>query len=231
MTNKEESVGYIYILTNPSFPEYVKIGYAKNVNQRLKQLNRSASVPYAFRAYAVYEVTHKLTDKKLHMLIDTLDPDLRTIETFDGKKRTKEFYEMIKEKAYLILQAIAEISGTEDRLHLVNPTATEIQDEEKAKEAKKESKRAPFRFSLVNIKPGEKVVYIDDPSITPEVVDDRHIEWKGKTTSLSALAQELRSLKGINSPVQGLACFSYNGEIFDDLRTRLEEESRGYVRK
>lgn len=32
--------GVIYILTNPSFPQYVKIGYADNVESRLKQLNR-----------------------------------------------------------------------------------------------------------------------------------------------------------------------------------------------
>lgn len=29
--------GYIYILTNPSFPEYVKIGWATDVDDRLKQ--------------------------------------------------------------------------------------------------------------------------------------------------------------------------------------------------
>ena len=29
-----EIKGVIYILTNPSFPEYVKIGYAKDIEQR-----------------------------------------------------------------------------------------------------------------------------------------------------------------------------------------------------
>ena len=28
-------MGYIYILTNPSFPQYVKIGFATDVKQRL----------------------------------------------------------------------------------------------------------------------------------------------------------------------------------------------------
>lgn len=28
----EEKGNYIYILTNPSFPEYVKIGYADNID-------------------------------------------------------------------------------------------------------------------------------------------------------------------------------------------------------
>ena len=35
------SKGVIYILTNPSFPDYIKIGYAKNLERRLQQLTRS----------------------------------------------------------------------------------------------------------------------------------------------------------------------------------------------
>ena len=30
-----DHIGYIYILTNPSFPQYVKIGYADDVEKRL----------------------------------------------------------------------------------------------------------------------------------------------------------------------------------------------------
>ena len=41
--------GVIYILTNPSFPQYIKIGYADNVESRLKDLNRSECIPFAFR--------------------------------------------------------------------------------------------------------------------------------------------------------------------------------------
>ncbi|MCD7771103.1 MAG: GIY-YIG nuclease family protein [Oscillospiraceae bacterium] len=33
--------GVIYILTNPSFPNYIKIGYATDLEKRLKQLNRT----------------------------------------------------------------------------------------------------------------------------------------------------------------------------------------------
>ena len=79
--------GVIYILTNPSFPDYVKIGYAKDLEKRMNQLNRSEAIPYAFRAYAIYEVNSNLTDLVLHEMIDKLNPDLRSIETFDGKKR------------------------------------------------------------------------------------------------------------------------------------------------
>jgi hypothetical protein len=31
--------GVVYILTNPAFPQYVKIGYAHDLRNRLTQLN------------------------------------------------------------------------------------------------------------------------------------------------------------------------------------------------
>ena len=85
----EKKGGVIYILTNPSFPEYVKIGYADDIKKRLKQLNRSECIPFAFRVYATYEVTSRLSDLKLHSIIDKLNPNLRSIETFDGKQRIR----------------------------------------------------------------------------------------------------------------------------------------------
>lgn len=87
-------MGVIYILTNPSFPEYIKIGYADNLTERLKQLNRSETIPYSFRAYATYEVQNRLTDKEVHNLIDKINPELRSVETFNGKERVKEFFAM-----------------------------------------------------------------------------------------------------------------------------------------
>ena len=92
-------MGYIYILTNPSFPQYVKIGYAADVKQRLDELNRSSAVPFAFRVYATYEVDSALSDKKLHTILDKLNPELRSMEEIDGKKRIREFYAMTPEDA------------------------------------------------------------------------------------------------------------------------------------
>lgn len=120
------SKGVIYILTNPSFPDYVKIGYAKDLEKRMKQLNRSETIPFAFRAYAVYEVESNLTDLVLHDLIDKLNPDLRSIENFDGKERKREFYAMSPEDAYDLLDSIAKISGTEERLKKMAPEGHEI---------------------------------------------------------------------------------------------------------
>ena len=53
----EQNKGYIYILTNPSFPDYVKIGYADDVPSRVKHLNQTECTPYAFRIYATYDAS------------------------------------------------------------------------------------------------------------------------------------------------------------------------------
>ena len=67
--------GVIYILTNPSFPDYVKIGYADDIEKRLQQLNRSECIPFTFRVYATYEVNSRLSDLKIHTIIDNaLEP-------------------------------------------------------------------------------------------------------------------------------------------------------------
>ena len=130
----EDKKGVIYILTNPSFPEYVKIGYADDVNERLDILNSSTAVPFAFRAYATYEVENKLDDKKVHKIIDTINPELRSVEIVNGKVRKREFYHMSKEQAYTLFECIAEISGTKDRLHLIKATENDIEEEKEAEE-------------------------------------------------------------------------------------------------
>lgn len=126
--------GAIYILTNPSFPEYVKIGYAKDVKARVRSLNASSSTPFAFRVYATYDVLDELEDLKLHSIIDNLNPDLRSVDEIDGRKRVREFFAMTKEVAYGIFEAIAEISGTKDRLHLWQASKKEEAEEEIAEE-------------------------------------------------------------------------------------------------
>lgn len=213
--------GVIYILTNPSFPDYVKIGYAKDLEKRMSQLNKSETIPFAFRAYAIYEVESNLTDLVLHDLIDGLNPDLRSIENFDGKERKREFYAMSPEDAYSLLECIAKISGTEDRLKKMAPEGHEILDEETAVEVAKEAKRGRFKFSRYGISVGSIIKYVNDSSVEATVVDDSHISYKGVITSTSALARDLLES---DYPVQGTAYFTFEGERLTERRDRMEEE-------
>lgn len=147
----ENIVGKIYIFTNPSFPDYVKIGYSKNVENRLNQLNNSEAVPFAFRLYATYEVETQSADKVLHKIIDKLNADLRSVDTINDKVRVREFYLITPEDAYELLEDIAIISGTKERLHLYKPTKNEVQEEETAKKNRELAKNR-HHFKDINFK-------------------------------------------------------------------------------
>lgn len=220
----EEAKGVIYILTNPSFPQYVKIGYADDIKSRLAQLNRSECTPFAFRVYATYEVDTRLTDLKLHSIIDKLNPNLRAIDNIDGKKRIREFYAITAEDAYLLFEAMAEIHGTSDKLKLYAATEKQKEEEDIAADVQMEAnaRMAPFNFSMVNIPVGAMLEYSnrgnENSGKTCVVVDDKSVEYEGKIWSLSALATELTNSKW---SVAGPRYFKYNGEWLNDIRRRL----------
>lgn len=215
------SQGYIYILTNPSFPQYVKIGYAADVKQRLDELNRSSAVPFAFRIYATYEVDSALSDKKLHSILDKLDPELRSKEEIDGKKRVREFYAMAPEDAYAILEAIAEINGYRSRLKKWKATANEQRDEALAQEIQEEArhKAKPFTFSSCDIEEGETVEFFNSNNpnngVSAVVVDDKHVQYNGETWTLTSLAKEFL---GTDSHTPGPDYFMYKGKKINDIR-------------
>lgn len=215
--------GVIYILTNPAFPEYVKIGYANNLERRMKDFNQNEALPFAFRVYAVYEVCERLTDKKLHDLIDTLNPDLRTVENFDGKERKREFYAMSREDAYKLLECIAKISGTESRLKRMKPTGHEVLDERVAQEVEESARRSPLRFSMCGLEQGDFVTFKNDKSIKVKIADDRHLEYNNEIMSCTALARKLLGLPD-NAVLAGTDYFMYDGMTLPDLRKKLESK-------
>ena len=220
----ESSKGVIYILTNPSFPDYVKIGYADDIDNRLQQLNRSECIPFAFRVYATYEVNSRLSDLRIHTIIDKLNPNLRSIDNFKGQKRVREFYAMKPEDAYSILEAIAEIHGCADKLKLIPPSDEDIDAEGVAKEIVEERKAraVPFSFSLCNIPIGATLQFwktaTQETDIVCTVIDNKRVEYEGTAYSLSALAAKLSN---VTYAVHGPCYFKYNGEWLNDIRDRL----------
>lgn len=210
--------GVVYILTNPSFPDYVKIGYANDISERLKQLNRSECIPFAFRVYATYRVSKELGDMKIHSIIDKLNPNLRAIDTVEGKKRKREFYAMSAEDAYQILEAIAEINGMEGSLKKWDMSPKEEAEEKEALTIRQEA----FSFTMCNIEPNTELVYINDPNIKCVVINNKKVLYKDQEYSLSALAKELL---GVSYGVAGPHFFLYNGKRLCDIREELEQQN------
>jgi len=150
--------GYIYIMTNPALHDMVKIGYTTDVELRRKQLSTTA-LPYPYEVYETYETTTKLEDKTLHKLIDNLNPDLRV-------SKNREFFIMSPEDAYELLEAIAIISNTKDKLKKIN------KEENKEVETKR---RSPVNFAKCGIPVGAELVYIEDENIRVIVESERKV--------------------------------------------------------
>ncbi len=186
--------GFIYIMTNPSFKDMVKIGFATDVEARRKSLSTTA-LPYEYEVYATYETSGNIEDKKLHKMIDILNPDLRV-------KKNREFYVMSPEKAYELLESIATISGTREKLKKAKMITSK----------KQIVRKPPVNFSECNIPIGAKLVFVDDPSVVVTVVSDRKVQYKDEITSLSAISD---SIKGYSTP--GPQFFTYNGKTITDI--------------
>lgn len=199
-------------MTNQCLHDMVKIGYASDVEARRKQLSTTA-LPFEYEVYATYETSGQLEDKKLHELIDTLNPKLRLA-------KNREFFAMSAEKAYRLLEAIAIISGSADKLKRVVP----MHGEDAVSSTKKQShcqgssgrrQRPAINFQKCGIPVGAELVFIDDDSVRVIVVDTEKnkVEYNGEITSLSPLAEKLRNV----SAIQGASVFTYNGKKITDI--------------
>lgn len=195
-------MGYIYIMTNPALHDMVKIGYATDVEARRQQLSTTA-LPYDYEVYATYKTSGNLEDKKLHKMIDNLNPDLRV-------SKSREFFIMSPEDAYELLEAIAVISGSQDKLKRVK----KIEKENKSQIIR----RPPIDFYKCGLKDGDELVCTEDSSIVVTVNGEHKVLYNNELTSLSAIMKELKHCKNIAGP----SYFTYNGELLTDIAERTQ---------
>ena len=208
------SKGIVYILTNPCLDGWVKIGMTENgdITTRLAQLNQPTNIPLSYRAYALYRVENpREVEQSIHKLIDIIDGDLHAREEINGKIREREFFKVTPETAYSVFAEVAKLRSDSNNLELVSLT------EEQQEEEEIQGRAAPFRFDMVDIKPGAELEYGKDSSIRCTVVDNRKVLYNGKKYSLSGLAQELEG----QSAVAGPWFFNYEGENLGARRQRM----------
>ena len=208
--------GYVYILTNPSFKEdWVKIGKSSRpVNVRSKELDNTA-VPLPFEIFAtIRTVKFNEVEKLIHKTIDRLT-DLRI-------RQNREFFNI---QPQIALDILRDISTTIDDAfielyHNNQPIkeAAEVQDEEPYK------RRAPFKFSMVNIQIGETVVFTPK-NIKVKVASDNQVEYEGRIYKLSPFTAAFLpdEMRNASDAYQGPKYFTFNGRPLDELRKELEE--------
>lgn len=219
--------GFIYIFTNPSFKQYVKIGYSDNVQKRLDDANHSTWTPKAFRLYGTYATNRDDGDKVLHSLIELLDNELRVTDSVKGQIRKREFFEMSPAKAWAILEKLAIISGTTDCLVKNDKwTQEEMMEDADSSEnielSKKSSKR--FDFGYCGIPAGSELTFKYDSSVRLKVRPDNDVDYQGQQYSLTKLGKKLMSDRTGKAwkHCQGPAYFCYNGKLLTEIKAEKD---------
>lgn len=191
----------VYILTNQSMPEYIKIGLTHGtVEERIRQLDRTG-VPLPFEIY--YQA-----------IVNDAEKDEKWLHSIFGDRRardSREFFKMNPEYAVLALKRIE-----------INEVVTEgvlTPEQEKEVDEVKE-RRSRFHFAHYGIPVGSKLTFTRDANITAEVVENDKIKINGKVDSMSNSAM---ILLGYKRKPQGTLYFEFENEILDDRRRRMEE--------
>ena len=199
----------VYILTNQSMPDTIKIGITDNLERRIKELDNT-SVPLPFECYYAVEVDDaSKIEKKIHEGLD--DKRIRS---------NREFFNTTAEQAKSIL-GIAEIMGGKDVTpkEVIAETPQDIQALEKSRKIRKR-----FNFSMVNIQPGATLQFAKDTTITCVIHDDKKIKFRDKITSLSDAADIILREMGYDwSAAQGPVWWMYQGKTLSELRHERED--------
>lgn len=213
--------GYVYILTNPSFREdWVKIGKSSRpVDIRSKELDNTA-VPLPFEIFATLKtVKYDIVEKKIHKAIDRLT-DLRI-------RQNREFFNIKPELALEILRDEAMVlDDAEVTLYKDNKPIKPVDPTKPVNPIPPLPHRPRFKFSMVKIPIGSTLVFVPT-GIQVKVASDDQIEYEGRIYKLSPfvgtfMPEDRRNTSGA---YQGPKFFTYKGEILDDIRKRIEQET------
>ena len=194
----------VYILTNQSMPDTIKIGITDNLERRMRELDNT-STPLPFECYYAVEVQDaKVIEKKIHEGLD--DKRIR---------QNREFFNTSPEQAKAILE-IAEVMGGKN----VTPTDDVVetpQDKQALDNARKRRGRIDY-FGILGIAKGTTLTFSKDENITCEVADDGKVIFRGKETSLSGSALLITNEMGYDwGQVQGAGYWCYQGRTLRDL--------------
>ena len=194
----------VYILTNQSMPDTIKVGITDNLDRRVRELDNT-STPLPFECYYAVEVENASTiEKKIHEGLD----DKRV-------RQNREFFNATPEQAKAILE-IAEVMGGKN----VTPKEDIVetpQDKQALENARKKRGRIDY-FGILGIQKGTTLTFSKDESITCEVADDGKVIFRGKETSLSGSALLITNEMGYDwGQVQGAGYWCYQGRTLRDL--------------
>ena len=197
----------IYILTNDSMPDYIKVGRTeREVQKRMIELDTTA-LPLPFQCYYACEVDdyHKV-ERALHAAFD----DFRV-------RKNREFFHKLdphKVRTILELLAVREVTPRDE-------VFSEPDDAQAIEKVARWTKR--FNFTEVGIPLGSALNFVPDHSITAVVNGDTTVEFNGETMTTSAAALRAQHQRGFaGKALSGPTYWLYNGDTLSQVRMNVE---------
>ena len=200
----------VYILTNESMPDTIKIGFTDNLSRRLRELDNT-STPLPFECFYALEVEDaRGIEDLLH-------------EAFDDKRvrQNREFFNCTPEQAKSALK-IAEKMGGRDVTPKEVVVETE-QDRQALDNAKKKKGRVDY-FGILGINIGETLTFSKDQNLTCVVKENGQVLFREELTTLSGSALTIVSEMGYNwQQVRGAGYWCYKGTTLLDLYQQSQD--------
>ncbi|MDG1306779.1 MAG: GIY-YIG nuclease family protein [Porticoccaceae bacterium] len=194
----------VYVLSNPAFDRYVKVGRTSDLEQRLRQLDNT-SVPLPFRCEFAIEVNDEVEAERL---VHQAFADVRV-------RSSREFFEIEPQRVIAALK----LTGGKD----VTPKEDVAEDAEGIEALERTvAKRRSYSFDDAHVSIGDVLVYTRDESVTATVVADKKIEFEGEVISLSRAALTLLHRDGYKwKQANGWAYWMKDGETMGERVERF----------
>ena len=202
---------YIYVLTNESMPDLVKIGHTnKDIEQRIKELDNT-STPLPFQCFYAAEVKDaRIVEIKLHRIFS--DKRIRT---------NREFFRIDPNQVKEAIQ-LAEIKEVTPTQEIVNDAIDIVALE---KYNINEERRNNITFKELSIPINSVLYFTKDNSINCVVIKESpsRVMFEGKESSLSGAALKALNNMGFNwISARGGDFWKYEDETLTTRRLKLE---------
>ena len=198
---------FVYILTNPTIPDLVKIGRTKNLEERMRSLSSHSGVPVPFQCFYCCEVNDgNEVEKRLHFGLG----DHRI-----NPKR--EFFRINPERVKVLLEGWS--------IRDVTPSSDIVDSQEEQESLNRETSRRPvFTFQMVDIPIGSELTFLKDETKVCIVSDVREVEYENVKYSLNQITLELLTNEfGKNwKSVRGPDYWIFENETLTERRLRME---------
>lgn len=206
--DKDNNKGLVYILTNPSMPNHVKIGYTVNLRNRLRELD-TTGVPMPFEPYFTVSTSkYKILEKVVHRELDKL--------TDTRARANREFFEIEPALARDLLLNISSLIDDAVVDDYGNVTAADSVSSDGS--VKPVSSRTTF--AMLGVPIGTELEPITETYPKVVTIDDTNLvrQENGEEKAISRVAVD-----ATGHPRNGFMCYRFKGILLSDIRKKLDK--------